>query len=33
MWYATQSLGVVNNVLKLYNSLLYMDIKIEYFNR
>ena len=31
MSYATQSLGVVNNVLKLHNLLLYMDRKIEYF--
>ena len=32
MWYVTQSLGVVNNVLKLHN-LLYIDQNIEYFNR
>ena len=33
MWYVTQSLGVVNNVLKLHNLLLYMDRKTKYFNR
>ena len=31
MQYATQCLGVVNNVLNLHNLLLYMDRKIECF--
>ena len=30
MQYATQCLGVVNNVLNLHRLLLYMDRKIEY---
>ena len=31
MQYATQCLGVVNNVLNICNSLLYVDRKMEKF--
>ena len=33
MQYATQCLSVVNNVLNILNLLLYMDRKLEYFDR
>ena len=32
MRYVTQSLGVVNNMLKLHNLLLYIDRKTKYLN-